>query len=132
MARFMVRVVLHDADDNGSDYEELHGAMEMLGFSRIIESSKGFVYHLPPAEYHMEAELPIDDVRAFALQAAATTRRRHAVLVTEAHQIAWEGLERVKPASTGVTTRKCGLRTPTVNRVGTGRGGSRDRPGRPG
>lgn len=54
MAKFTVRVELHDA--NSEDYDNLHKKMEAKGYSREI-SSNGKTYQLPSAEYICEKNL---------------------------------------------------------------------------
>ena len=49
MPSFTTRVELHQA--TYEDYENLHAAMERVGFSRTIKSGDGITYHLPTAEY---------------------------------------------------------------------------------
>ncbi|WP_413942716.1 hypothetical protein [Bdellovibrio sp. HCB-162] len=55
MARFLVRVELHDADEGENTYEHLHDEMENVGFLKTIfvddEEKK-----LPPAEYIFKGE----------------------------------------------------------------------------
>lgn len=52
MAKYTVRVELHDAE--GNDYDKLHEEMKKRGFSRILKIN-GVRYHLPTAEYSMVA-----------------------------------------------------------------------------
>jgi hypothetical protein len=90
MANFTVRVELHNAQ--GSDYERLHTAMEQKGFSRQITADDGKAYHMPWAEYNATANLTCIRVRDIAREAADSTGRSNAVLVTEAATRAWIGL----------------------------------------
>jgi hypothetical protein len=90
MTRFTVRVELHYADED--DYETLHSAMQDEGFSRLITSGDGVVYHLPTAEYNRECDLTRDQVRDSAQATAAKTRRKAAILVTESVGRSWTGL----------------------------------------
>jgi hypothetical protein len=94
MARYTTRVVLHDAD--WDDYEALHLYMESQGFSRIIKSDDGVAYHMPDAEYNLEADINRATVLARAKTAAAKTGKKYAVLVTESAGRTWHGLEEVK------------------------------------
>lgn len=94
MAKFTTRVLLHDAEDGGKEYETLHSAMELAGFSRTIESS-GTTYHLPTAEYNLIGNYTKDNVRAIAQAAAHTTGRKAAILVTEGERC-WIGLKKVQ------------------------------------
>ena len=90
MAQFTVRVELHHADDD--DYETLHSAMEEEGFSRLITSNDGTVYHLPTAEYNRDAALTRQQVLDSAKKAAVKTKKEHAILVTESEGRKWIGL----------------------------------------
>jgi hypothetical protein len=94
MASFTVRVELHHATDR--DYETLHFAMEQRGFSRLITSDKGVVYHLPLAEYNREGNLTLDQVIESAKLAANATGRNYAVLATESVARKWYGLAEKK------------------------------------
>ena len=89
MAKCTTRVELHNA--TGEDYDKLHDAMESIGFSRLIYGSDGVWYHLPWAEYNIDAPVGIEEVRDKASQAAATTGCKAAILVTEGTR-AWQGL----------------------------------------
>ena len=90
MANFTVRVELHQG--SYEDYENLHTAMERLGFSRFITSDDGKVYHLPTAEYDRQASLTIAQVLNQAKAAANSTGKNSAVLVSEALGRMWNGL----------------------------------------
>ena len=92
MARFTVRVELHQAD--GDDYETLHTAMEAKGFSRLITSGDGISYHLPWAEYNREADLTKEAILKAAKVAAAQTQKKFGILVTESSGRTWDGLQR--------------------------------------
>jgi hypothetical protein len=93
MALFTVRIELHDAQ--WADYDSLHNAMQMRGFSRQITSDEGHRYHLPWAEYDGSAALSSTQVLNIAQTAANSTGKRHSVLVTEAKSRAWSGLPKV-------------------------------------
>ena len=93
MAQFMVRVVLHGADDE--DYETLHEAMEAEGFARQIRSSDGVLYHLPTAEYYRDGNLSTQNVLDAAKSGVAKTRKKAGILVTEASNLRWNGLKTV-------------------------------------
>lgn len=93
MANFTVRVELHQA--TWSDYETLHAAMEKKGFSRSITGSDGKTYQLPLAEYNgLAGNLDTAEIRDIAWEAAKTTGKKSAVLVTEGTR-AWVGLEQI-------------------------------------
>jgi len=93
MAKFMVRVELHAADEG--DYETLHEAMEAEGFVRQIRSGDGVLYHLPTAEYYREGNLSKQDVLDEAKSGVAKTKKKAAILVTEALGFRWSGLREV-------------------------------------
>jgi hypothetical protein len=84
---------LQDSDTEWTDYERLHAAMEGKGFSRLIRSRDGKLYHLPWAEYNASADLSSAQVRDIAGTAANTTGKKDAVLVTQSVSRAWTGLE---------------------------------------
>ncbi len=91
MDRYTTRVELHEADEE--DYETLHEAMEEEGFTHTIEAKDGTTYKLPSAEYNYEGEIEIGEVREKAKSAAATTKRKHAILVSQITSRLWFGLE---------------------------------------
>lgn len=105
MARFMVRVVLHDAADDGRDYDKLHEAMERAGFGRTIRSDDGVTYHLPPAQYRLDAVSTVEEVRGLAFRAAGATGLKRGVFVSEVRCSAWQGLKQAKQAIGGLGGR---------------------------
>lgn len=90
MDTFTTRVELHYADED--DYETLHASMERRGFSRFITSDDGATYHLPTAEYNYSGSKTRTDVLALAKAAAAETKKKYAVLVTESKGRTWQSL----------------------------------------
>jgi len=90
MARFTTRVELHYATE--ADYQVLHSAMELRGFSRLVGANDGRRYHLPPAEYDLSGTASINDVLQGAQSAIAEIHKTGAVLVTEAVRRSWVGL----------------------------------------
>jgi hypothetical protein len=94
MARFTIRVELHNADEE--DYETLHAAMEQEGFSRFITSDDGITYLLPTAEYDRDTTLNREQVIESAKRAARSTGRNFEVIVTEAIARIWHGLPRAR------------------------------------
>lgn len=93
MALFTTRVELHDA--SAKDYDLLHEEMKKRGFLRVITSDSGITFHLPFAEYTISGALTREGVLERAEAAATTTRRKAALLVTEAIGRTWSGLDRV-------------------------------------
>ena len=94
MARFTVRVELHRANED--DYEALHAAMEGAGFSRRITSERGVTFLLPTAEYNLDKAATLEQVLDLAKEAARTTSKRYAVLVTQSQGRRWDGLQTVE------------------------------------
>lgn len=82
MTNYTVRVELHDADD-GNEYEELHEAMRLEGFSRSI-SIDGVRYKLPSAEYSMVSDLSGSEILSKAESAANSVQPdpKPSILVT--------------------------------------------------
>jgi hypothetical protein len=89
MANFTVRE-LHHAE--WPDYDTLHAAMELRGFSRQITSDDGRTFHMLWAEYNGAGELTCAQVRDIAKTAADSTGKQNSVMVTEAASRAWAGL----------------------------------------
>jgi hypothetical protein len=90
MARFTVRVELHNADVN--DYQRLHAAMAQKGFSRMVTAGDGSSYHMPWPEYDATANMTSMEVLDIARIASNGTGKQNAVLVTEVATRAWIGL----------------------------------------
>ncbi len=93
MTQFTVRVELHRADQD--DYDVLHSAMEKQGFSRRIKSDGGTTYHLPTAEYNRTSNKTRQEILDSAGAAAATTGKKHGIIVTESAGRVWRGLKEV-------------------------------------
>ena len=91
MTSFTTRVLLHGAD--ADDYESLHSCMEDEGFTRII-SSDDADYCLPEAEYNIVGEFPRSQVLDKAKTAAANTRKKYQILVTQSAGRTWHGLDK--------------------------------------
>ncbi|HEY4272030.1 MAG TPA: hypothetical protein VGM65_08490 [Candidatus Udaeobacter sp.] len=90
MSYYITRVELHYA--TYEDYENLHGAMQRAGFSRFIVGDDGETYRLPTAEYVIVGDYDIASVKRAAAEAAATTRKQFAVVVTKGASVTWQGL----------------------------------------
>lgn len=82
MTNYTVRVELHDADD-GNEYDELHEAMRLKGFSRSININ-GNRYKLPSAEYSMVSDLSGTEILKKAEAAANSVQPtpKPSILVT--------------------------------------------------
>jgi len=90
MARYTVRVELHEANQN--DYEDLHDYMQQEGFRRYITDDKGKKYQLPTAEYNIDDPGNKNAVLAKTRKAAARTYKEYMVLVTTSGGRAWHNL----------------------------------------
>ncbi|MET3382708.1 hypothetical protein [Variovorax paradoxus] len=95
MADFTIRVVLHD-NATWQDYTNLASNMAARGMVDVIIADDGRRYKLPPAEYTYSGNATINQVRSSAVDAAAKTGKRNAVLVTQATGRSWNGLEEVR------------------------------------
>ena len=90
MARYTVRVELHNADND--DYESLHEYMEEEGFTRYIVDKDGEKYQLPTAEYNISSSGDKYAVLEKAKRAASRTGKRYMVLVTTSAGRTWHNL----------------------------------------
>jgi hypothetical protein len=79
MAKFIVRVELHDARHGDQTYEHLHAEMESAGFNKTVHVN-GRDLQLPPAEYLVDAKdgvtkKDVYDAAKLAAQAALRKSR---------------------------------------------------------
>ncbi len=86
MALFIVRIELHGA--SYGDYENLHKAMQNVGFSRQI-SNGGRNYQLPTAEYCVNESRNVSFVLSVAQKAANSTGKTSWILVTQSAATDW-------------------------------------------
>lgn len=81
MGYFITRVELHGG--TAADYEKLHEAMRLQGFSRNIKGRDGKFYRLPTAQYRLvSSKLNKFQVHKKATLAAVTIGKEFVVLVT--------------------------------------------------
>jgi hypothetical protein len=92
MNRFVTRVLLN-GNPTAEQFEKLHKAMKLKGFSRVIMSDDGQYYWLPNAEYYREGNVTTQQVVDDAKAAANSVKTPNEVLVTEAKSIMWNGLQ---------------------------------------
>lgn len=105
MARFIIRITLHNCKNGEYDY--LHNIMANFGYERTIKDSETSVeYDLPSGEYHITSNQTMDkirdDVKTICAFTLAKTKplvthgkvRSHANIVTGPNGHAWYGLER--------------------------------------
>lgn len=84
MASVTARVELHQA--TYTDYNTLHAAMQVEGFSRVVVASDSTRWQLPPGEYvHPNVSSPSDG-RDRAAKAATNTGRQFSIFVA-----GWDG-----------------------------------------
>jgi hypothetical protein len=79
MSKFMVRVILHDAETSAS-YDGLNAAMVQLGFSRELQGKKAS-YHLPTGDYWHQGDMSASDLRVMAATAAEGTGQDFGLIV---------------------------------------------------
>jgi hypothetical protein len=96
MALFITRIELN-GNPTWQDYDNLHKAMKRAGFSRLITSNDGAVYHLPSAEYSRSVDLTTAQVRDQAHIAAKSAWNDVQTLTTQGDS-AWNGLRPATPA----------------------------------
>jgi len=87
MAKFTVRVELHDADS--ADYDLLHEKMEKSGYNRDIYGSNNKLYRLPTAEYSCSKIKSASEIRDEVIDIADLIKDDFDVLVTESASRAW-------------------------------------------
>ncbi|HEU4411434.1 MAG TPA: hypothetical protein VFS43_39650 [Polyangiaceae bacterium] len=91
MACFTIRVELHDA--TRGDYDVLYRHLAEYNITNTIVSPAGVRHKLPMAEYNYEgAATPRQVLEAIKFCAAKTTKS-YSILVTEASNRAWHGLQ---------------------------------------
>ena len=89
MARFTVRVELHDA--TWDHYKKLYVTMEHQGMTDVIPTTSGSI-KMPPGEYNYEGTATKEQVLEKAKVAASQVVQSYAVLVTESNGRTWHGL----------------------------------------
>jgi len=98
MEKYTVRVELH-SDQYVPDFETLHDAMRKEGFSKLITSVSGEVYHLPRGEYNILTNKNRSQVLDSAKRAVNATGESAEILVTESAGRLWDGLTKKKIVS---------------------------------
>ncbi|KKP86492.1 MAG: hypothetical protein UR90_C0028G0004 [Parcubacteria group bacterium GW2011_GWC1_35_8] len=95
MSNYTVRVELHSAQYN-PDFEILHSAMQNEGFSKLITSDNGKIYHLPRGEYTISTSENRSQVLKTTQRAVQKTGESAEILVTESAGRTWDGLSEKK------------------------------------
>lgn len=95
MAKFMIRVELHDAGPE--DYNILHDAMQDVSIYRVIEdTTTGIYYALPRGQYHYTGTINTRQVIIdLAKIAIRKTNCSFEIVVTESKGSLWDGLEEI-------------------------------------
>lgn len=94
MAFFVVRVVLKGPPPRET-YLELHEALARNGIRDVIQDTGGQWFRLPDAEYFARGDISAADLRVRVSQIASGVWSNAQVLVTEAANVSWIGLEPV-------------------------------------
>lgn len=98
MAKFMVRVDLHDTE-TPEQYDLLDVAMEKKGFSREFAGKKA-TYRLPCGEYWYISDSTTADVRTLASTAAGKTKQAFGIMAVRVDGWSAMGLKKTAtPAS---------------------------------
>ncbi|WP_241597693.1 hypothetical protein [Rosenbergiella epipactidis] len=87
MAKYLVRVVLHNA--NWETYDKFHETMRLNGFVRQVVGGDGKIFNLPDAEYIAIKNEYIDNVRDKVIKFAAMYVQKYDVLVSEVLGMSW-------------------------------------------
>lgn len=95
MSNYTVRVELHSAQYN-PDFEILHRVMQNEGFSKLITSDNGKIYHLPRGEYTISTNENRSQVLKATQRAVQETDESAEILVTESVGRTWDGLSEKK------------------------------------
>ena len=95
MSTYTVRIELHSSQYS-PDFETLHRAMQNEGFSKLITSGGGKIYHLPRGEYNISTTRSRSQVLDATKRAVQTTRESAEILVTESLGRSWDGLTEKK------------------------------------
>lgn len=95
MARFTVRVVLHD-NPTLRDFLTLDQRLAALNVTDDIQADDGAWYRLPPGEYYCQGEVTGNVVRDAVAEVAASIKPRYAVFVTEGWVQYWQGLSQIQ------------------------------------
>jgi hypothetical protein len=93
MARYTIRIELHDAD--ADRYGLMYLFLEAVGFSDSFTTSDGARYRLPFGEYSYVGPAERHQMLELAKGCAARMTADYSVLVTEVAGRAWVGLARV-------------------------------------
>lgn len=95
MSTYTVRVELHSSQYN-PDFVLLHNAMQKEGFSKLITSGKGEIFHLPRGEYNISSTKDISQILGSAQRAVKETGESAEIFVTESLRRTWSGLAEKK------------------------------------
>jgi len=91
---FIARIELYEPDENC--YDDLHEAMEAIGFEKTIVSDDGIEYHLPHAEYRLKVDLERTDIMNHIKIAVSNVTSNFRVLLTGREGMSWYNLKPVE------------------------------------
>lgn len=94
MARFTIRVVLHD-NPSLQDFLLLDQRLAALNITDDIQADTGQWYRLPPGEYYCYGDVTGEHIRNEVARVAATIKPRFEVFVTEGGNRFWQGLQQI-------------------------------------
>jgi hypothetical protein len=98
MARFTVRVELHEIGHRkptGEDYEGLHEVLKGRGYWRVIQADNGKWFVLPHATYDAEKNMTSVAVLNEVYPIIISVWSKAGVFVTESNGRAWQGLTEI-------------------------------------
>lgn len=90
MTSFIIRVELHNA--TSKHYDDLAKNLAAIGVVDTIRGNDGRRFKLPPAEYHYEGAVTLQQVYNSVTSVASRVLSNNAVLVTESNGCMWTGL----------------------------------------
>lgn len=91
MAKFTIRVVLHDA--TWEHYVDLEAKLAQLGIVDEISAGNGKRYKMPPAEYTYEGDSTYQQVQTAVEEIAGSLGVKFAVMTNEVINRSWRGLD---------------------------------------
>jgi hypothetical protein len=97
MTSFIIRVELQGAQE--SHYTNLAQKLSQSGVGDVIIDGNGIAWKLPPAEYVYVGDETIEAVRNAIKNIANMVITPNVVLVTQASEISWDGLQQIRKSA---------------------------------
>lgn len=97
MTKFLVQVVLHDAQTS-ANYQKLDAQMNQRGFRQELPGKKA-TYRLPAGSYWFEGKSSLGDLRSRVAAAAEEAVHNFGVLVVKLDGWSVMRLEKIQPAT---------------------------------